>query len=151
MREPKISSLINLLVLAKSYIFRSANDQDAHRPSAKVAKLVRDPKNYSNAYTQEAMQRCGPFNYDKGRPEDRGLPSLEPYEFDNGAVYEGQFKFGKRQGRGKQSGTGGALYEGNWKDNMKDGYGRLIHADGDVYEGEWKNDKAHGKGIKRIF
>ena len=127
----------------------NADDQDAHRPPANVAKLVRDPQNYSNPLTQQAMQKCGPFNYDRDRPEDKELPSLEPYEFENGAVYTGQWKFGMRHGRGKQSWTDGSYYEGYWKDNMANGYGRLIHADGDVYEGEWKDDKAHGKGNKK--
>jgi hypothetical protein len=39
------------------------------------------------------------------------------------------------------------MYEGYWKNGKANGKGRLIHADGDVYLGLWKDDKADGFGI----
>jgi len=39
------------------------------------------------------------------------------------------------------------VYEGNWKNGKSNGKGRLIHFDGDVYEGDWVDNKAEGKGI----
>jgi hypothetical protein len=41
----------------------------------------------------------------------------------------------------------GSMYEGYWKNGKANGKGRLIHADGDVYVGLWKDDKADGFGI----
>ena len=49
---------------------------------------------------------------------DLKFPELGPYEFENGAVYVGQWKEGQRQGRGKQFWTDGSFYEGYWKDNV---------------------------------
>ena len=54
-------------------------------------------------------------------------------EFDNKAVYEGQWLKGKRHGRGKQQWSDGSIYEGYWFDDKANGRGRLIHADGDSY------------------
>ena len=34
------------------------------------------------------------------------------------------------------------MFEGYWKDGTANLKGRLIHSDGDAYEGEWKDDKA---------
>ena len=41
----------------------------------------------------------------------------------------------------------GSRYEGFWKEGMNNGKGRLIHADGDMYIGMWKDNMAHGHGI----
>ena len=65
-----------------------------------------------------------------------------PIEFEEKYVYMGQWKDGKRCGRGKQIWRDGSCYEGYWMNNMASGFGRLIHSDGDSYEGEWKEDRA---------
>ena len=45
----------------------------------------------------------------------------------------------------------GDTYEGEWKKGMIEGKGKFIAKNGDAYEGQWKNDKKHGKGIyKRV-
>lgn len=41
----------------------------------------------------------------------------------------------------------GAIYEGEWIDGKKDGYGTQQWIDGTIYEGFWENDKANGKVI----
>lgn len=68
------------------------------------------------------------------------------FTLENGAIYRGQMKNNKREGRGTQKWIDGSEYEGEWKDDKACGKGRLRHADGDVYEGEWKDDKANGHG-----
>ena len=60
--------------------------------------------------------------------------------FSNGE-YIGEFKNGKRDGKGKITLYDGEVYEGNWKDDMKHGAGVLTTADGKKYEGEWLEDK----------
>ncbi len=60
--------------------------------------------------------------------------------------YEGDFKDGKRDGRGKSTGEYG-VYEGDWKDSKANGRGVWVEANGDRYEGEFKDDKFHGHGV----
>lgn len=89
-------------------------------------------------YEEESQEIVDEFNC---------LPCFGPVEVDENAIYDGQWKFGKRHGRGKQIWSDGSQYEGYWFNDMANIRGRLIHVDGDVYEGEWLDDKAHGKGI----
>jgi hypothetical protein len=42
--------------------------------------------------------------------------------------------------------TPDATHEGEWKDGKKHGKGVCKYSDGDEYEGEWKEGKKHGKG-----
>lgn len=77
----------------------------------------------------------------------KGAEKRGPIEFEGKYVYEGQWKDGKRAGKGKQVWKDGAFYEGYWLNNMANGYGRLIHTDGDTYEGDWLSDRAEGYGI----
>ncbi|KAL4430533.1 hypothetical protein ABPG74_005458 [Tetrahymena malaccensis] len=120
---------------------------ELHSPSQATARRILEVPQYENSSTKKTHERQGPFIYDKDQDEDKNLPFLGPFEFENAAVYIGQWKNGQRHGRGKQYWNDGSFYEGYWRDNMANGKGRLIHADGDVYEGEWKDDKAHGKGF----
>ena len=47
----------------------------------------------------------------------------------------------------------GRVYEGEWKDDLRNGNGYEIYANGVIYEGEWKDDKQYWHNIvcKRIF
>lgn len=64
-------------------------------------------------------------------------------------MYEGEWKKGKANGRGKFSWPSGATYEGEFKSGRMDGYGTFIGVDGDTYRGFWAVDKKHGFGEKR--
>ncbi|MHB9096597.1 MAG: hypothetical protein ACYC5X_02115 [Syntrophales bacterium] len=63
---------------------------------------------------------------------------------EGGPKYVGQFKNGKRDGKGayiNSDGTkssGQKQYEGGWKDDMPSGKGTLIFFDGRKFVGEWK-------------
>ena len=121
-------------------------------PGTAVAKPVAKLPDYSNPDTKATEEKLGAFNYERDAPpasETVGLELImrQPYELDNGAIYQGQWtKEGLRHGKGVQVWKDGSKYEGYWKNDMANGRGRLIHSDGDVYEGEWLNDKAHGRG-----
>ena len=67
-----------------------------------------------------------------------------PVQLDSGALYQGEWMNGVRDGQGKQEWLDGSRYEGEWRDGKANGHGKLYHADGDIYEGEWVNDKANG-------
>ena len=38
----------------------------------------------------------------------------------------------------------GAVYEGEWRGGFRDGFGMQQWPDGAMYEGEWRDGKAHG-------
>ena len=40
----------------------------------------------------------------------------------------------------------GSVYEGEWKNGKKHGKGVKINEDGTKYDGDYKNDKPHGSG-----
>ncbi|XP_032953620.1 MORN repeat-containing protein 3 isoform X2 [Rhinolophus ferrumequinum] len=96
-----------------------------------------------------------------------------------GAIYEGDWKFGKRDGYGtlslpdqetgkyrkaysgwwkgdKKSGYGiqffgpKEYYEGEWCGNQRSGWGRMYYSNGNIYEGQWRNDKPDGEGMLRL-
>ena len=73
-------------------------------------------------------------------------PVIEPYEIEEDCAYIGQWKNGRRFGRGKGIWKDGSIFEGYWVNGKASGFGQLIHSDGDIYIGEWKNNMAHGNG-----
>ncbi|NQY73402.1 MAG: hypothetical protein HRT90_01420 [Candidatus Margulisbacteria bacterium] len=70
--------------------------------------------------------------------------------FPNGNVYQGDFKQGKRHGRGKFSFNNGDVYDGKWRDGKSEGKGTLTYRDGGFYEGEWEAGEKHGEG-RRMY
>jgi hypothetical protein len=76
----------------------------------------------------------------------RLIKELEPFMKKAKVGYEGEYKDGKRHGKGKLTYSSAEVYEGEWKDGKYHGKGKLTYAGGDMYEGEWKDDKKHGKG-----
>jgi hypothetical protein len=90
-------------------------------------------------------------------------------DYGDGAVYEGEFRNGKIDGKGMLQFRNGNRYIGNWsnqrpqgKGRMKyaneneyfgdfdqgkiNGMGRMVYSNGDTYDGEWLEGKPHGKG-----
>ncbi len=69
--------------------------------------------------------------------------------FGGGDIYEGDWIQDKMQGKGKYSSIDGGVYDGNWMNNNKCGNGKIPWIDGDEYEGDWLDDKMHGKGKRK--
>ena len=46
--------------------------------------------------------------------------------FENGDKYEGDWKVGKREGKGKQVYANGNVYDGEWSDDKRQGLGMLL-------------------------
>ncbi|KAL6078343.1 agglutinin-like protein 2 [Balamuthia mandrillaris] len=62
-------------------------------------------------------------------------------------VYEGHFKYGQREGQGKQDFGDGRVYEGEFRNDLAEGSGRLLdRSTGDFYEGQWRQGQQHGRG-----
>ena len=67
--------------------------------------------------------------------------------FDNHKiVYEGQFKKGKREGKGKFNFGDGNYYEGDFINDKFNGQGYFKFKDGREYKGNWKDNEMNGKG-----
>lgn len=68
-------------------------------------------------------------------------------QYQNGVVYEGGFKDGKRDGDGKYTNPAGIVYVGEFKNNHFSGKDKMTHIDGRVYEGEFKESNFDGEGV----
>ena len=58
-------------------------------------------------------------------------------QFENGAIYEGEWNNGYRHGFGRAKFKNGTSYEGRWWDGDFKGFGRFTYENGDYEEGEW--------------
>lgn len=68
------------------------------------------------------------------------------------AYYKGEFKAGRKHGKGVKSWPSGDRYEGDFVDDRKEGKGAYTWGSrspfpGERYSGEWLNDKRHGNGV----
>ena len=66
---------------------------------------------------------------------------------DDGAVYDGEWKDGKRHGQGVYATVDGDLYRGAWKDDQHHGKGTFVWGDGRVYRGDYVHGERHGQGV----
>ena len=53
---------------------------------------------------------------------------------------------GFKNGFGKLIYENGSIYEGEWKTDKRDGYGKFVDNDQNFYYGYWKKDCKEGKG-----
>lgn len=67
----------------------------------------------------------------------------KPYKYKNNSVYEGQWKGGFRDGKGKMEWPDGATYTGDWILGYAHGKGTFIDVVGNIYEGEFYMNMAH--------
>ena len=63
-------------------------------------------------------------------------------------IYEGEYKYGRKNGKGKEyNHLGGLIFEGEYKDGKKNGMIKEYNKIGElIFEGEYKDDKKNGKG-----
>ncbi|CAF1218516.1 unnamed protein product [Rotaria sordida] len=64
-----------------------------------------------------------------------------------GNRYEGEWKDGKKHGKGKMDYANGYKYIGDWVEDVATGEGVFIWTNGDQYEGQYQNGQRHGKGL----
>ena len=84
---------------------------------------------------------CSPV----GRATGRGI--LVWRSAGKSSRYEGELRYGERNGRGIYTAPNGDRYEGEFRDGERHGKGTLTWADGERYEGEFHDDKMHGQGV----
>lgn len=63
-----------------------------------------------------------------------------------GSKYEGLFRNGKLDGRGRYITIKGDFFDGNFSNGSTNGFGIFIHPDGSIYKGNWMNDLPWGEG-----
>jgi len=96
---------------------------------------------FGNAMVLSGEALAGKYEGERnaaGQEEGRGTE-----RFPDGAVYEGEWKAGQREGHGMYQ-YAGDVYEGEWKAGEKEGRGKFRYADGAVYDGEWKAGQMEG-------
>jgi hypothetical protein len=67
----------------------------------------------------------------------------------NRVSYNGNFKDGKRSGKGKLVWKDGSKYMGDFEKDLRNGFGVYTYSKEDAedcYEGHWKDQKKSGKG-----
>ena len=55
--------------------------------------------------------------------------------------YLGEYKDGKKHGKGRYTWSDGGIYVGNWKDGKEHGQGTYTSPVGRKYVGEWREGK----------
>ena len=66
----------------------------------------------------------------------------------NGNRYSGEWRNGKKNGRGSQVDADGSRYDGQWRNDLPNGRGTLVLSNGDGYDGAWVNGcYRHGSQI----
>ena len=63
-----------------------------------------------------------------------------------GNTYQGEWKSGKKHGRGQIEYANGNKYVGDWVEDMATGEGTFTWINGDRYEGQFKEGRRDGKG-----
>ena len=82
---------------------------------------------------------------------DKNRKGQEFYGSNDVLAFEGEYKNGKRNGKGKEYNINGNLiFEGEYKNGKRNGKGKEYSTDGDlIFEGEYKNGKRNGKGQEK--
>ena len=121
-------------------IVRSSNRQNIGKDTSNytytaTTKIV---KNKFNLKTDEQLNEL--FQKYKKLMDGVTVQVRQPVEYENKAVYYGEWNISSNQryGRGIQTWIDGSRYEGYWKNDKANIRGKLIHADGDIYEGKFK-------------
>jgi len=77
---------------------------------------------------------------------DNQIKNCEIQISPDGERYKGEFKNGKKHGKGKQTQFDGSVYRGDFKNDKKHGHGVLAWPDGQKYEGDWEDNRiSNGK------
>ena len=99
------------------------------------------------------LAQLGPLKYPKTSPHvDLKAPHIGPHKIKDGSYYEGHWKNHKPHGRGVWvSSSGVEFFEGEFKFGKRNGYGRCVEFDGTVKEGPWVNSWFQGKEQRYVY
>ena len=133
--------------LKKAPTLNTKTSQNPHFPDSSDATLT-DKMNELNDFSTKGIGQNQSFitALDEKQAQFEGLPHNGPYQYHDGTTYEGQFKNGKRHGKGKRVWPDGSFYLGYWFEDQSQGDGLQCYANGDIYKGQWREGKSHGFG-----
>jgi hypothetical protein len=81
-------------------------------------------------------------NWKGGRKHGKGKMN-----YSNGDIYVGEWNNDQINGIGMMDYSNGRIYQGNWLDGQKNGKGKMNYANGDIYLGELKDNLREGIGV----
>ncbi|MBE6142483.1 MAG: hypothetical protein E7177_00650 [Erysipelotrichaceae bacterium] len=158
--NPEEYGFINCLIsFSELNTFRSDIDSDEQIKNA--GEIFDKGKKFIDKETVDVFQkmfdifakkhsapRTGSISYEHGKYEGEIVwdkPNGKgKFIYDDGSIYEGQFKDGCFNGFGTYKWTNGDHFEGMYKDDVRNGKGKYYYSDGDVVECNYENDKRHG-------
>ncbi len=109
-----------------------------------VDYVVVDELGYSStARNLVPAMRAYPLKFKKVKQIGKTKTSL--YKFRPNLGYWGEWKDGKRSGKGIYTFENGNKFEGEWANSLRNGVGIVTMANGTTVSGVWSNDKMDGK------
>ncbi|KAM3141708.1 hypothetical protein pb186bvf_006313 [Paramecium bursaria] len=127
----------NQLCLESEIIVVPTKQQLQTLPTEQDQNLTSPTRNYFQENKEVVIPNAFSVNREK----------RDIYKYQTGAIYDGEWIGGLRDGYGVMIWADGARYEGYWSQNRATGKGNFTLTEGDTYEGEWLDDKANGYGI----
>uniref|UniRef100_K7FDR4 MORN repeat-containing protein 3 n=1 Tax=Pelodiscus sinensis TaxID=13735 RepID=K7FDR4_PELSI len=86
-----------------------------------------------------------------GKRDGYGTYSIpDPITKEYKKVYSGWWKNDKKCGYGIKFYSDMEYYEGEWSRGKRSGWGRMYYQDGSIYEGQWLEDQHSGQGMLRL-
>lgn len=152
--EQKDDYLKQLDLIEKAFNDTAEKDKSINVESAEKAIIMLGFKSLNHCLAIWRLNICALLKM-KAIPNDNNNGILETNtnnlykgteSFLNGDVYEGAFKNGKFEGKGKLIRRNGDVYEGDFKDGELTGIGKMTYINGRMYEGQWKDGKFNGIG-----
>ena len=139
------------------------SDIDSDEQIKKAGEIFDEGKKFVDKETVDVFQkmfdifakkhsatRTGSISYEHGKYEGEIVwdkPNGKgKFTYDDGSIYEGQFKDGCFNGFGIYKWTNGDHFEGMYKDDVRNGEGKYYYSNGDTFIGKYKNDLRDGEG-----
>ena len=85
-----------------------------------------------------------------GNRENGKKSGTGTFKWNDGTVYEGEWKEDKINGKGKLTIPNKGTYEGDFENGEKEGQGKYTFSNGDTYYGEFLDNQFNGQGTYTI-
>ena len=122
--------------------------KDAHDSLVSSGFVAQQAVNRKKKATKEEEEEDDDEEEEEWEDEEEGDGPKDGkgvFTFDDGGVYDGEWKDGMCDGEGIYVWPNGATYDGEWKDGKREGVGTFDFAGG-KYNGRWKGGTREGLG-----
>ena len=136
-RVPKILPLFHFLFYER-YDPEQGEVFDAQQELPALKKLV---MNLAPFVVFPSIGYDGEYDSEDGTVNGQGR-----YVYEDGSIYTGAFRSGRKHGQGYLIYSNGCMYAGNYKDDHMHGFGIYKYATGGVYAGKYIEDRKNGQG-----